>query len=103
MAYISNGLSLIEGSLSGQGWNNWLLDGEDAPTAARAAGYITDAEEKGMRVGDLVTLRQWTAFGPTQYDRTGPVLAVQLMVVASIAANGSADLTDGTAIDVTNT
>lgn len=102
MVYISDGLSVIESGFSGQNWQHWLLDGEDAPATARVTGYITDADEKGMRVGDLVTLRQWTSF-TDQYTRTGPVLAAQLMVVASIAADGSADLTDGTAISVTDT
>lgn len=102
MVYISDGLSLKESGLSGQRWGEWLLDGEDAPTAARVDGYITDANEKGMRQGDIVTLRQWTSF-TNQYTRTGPVLAVQLMVVAQVNDNGSADLTDGTAISVTDT
>lgn len=102
MAYISDGLSLRQSGLSGQGYREWNLDGEDSPTSARAAGYITDAREKGLDVGDLVHLRQWTDY-TDQYTFNGPVLAYQLMVVASIAANGSADLTDGTAIDVTNT
>lgn len=102
MVYIPNGLSLRQSGLSNQGYNEWNLDGEDSPTTARAAGYITDAADRGMQVGDLVQLRQYTAY-TDQYNRTAPILAYQLMVVASIAANGSADLTDGTAIDVTNT
>jgi hypothetical protein len=102
MAYISDGLSLRQSGLSGQGYNEWNLDGEDAPATARVSGYITDAAEKGVGVGDLVHLRQWTAY-TDQYDRTGPVVAYQLMIVVSLAANGSADLSDGTAIDMTDT
>lgn len=102
MAYISGGLSLRQAGLSGQGYGEWNLDGEDAPASARVDGYITDATDKGMTVGDLVHLRQWTAY-TDQYTRTGPVLAYQLMIVVTINANGSADLSDGTAIDITDT
>ena len=103
MVYVPSGLSLIESGLSGQSWNHWLLDTPDAVTAARVDGYITDGQTQGMKVGDLVTLRQWTTF-TDQYNRTGPVLAVQLMVVASLStANDSVDLTDGTAVSVVDT
>lgn len=102
MAYISEGLSLIESGLSGQSWKEWLLDSEDAASAVRVSGYITDAEQKGMQVGDFVKHRHWTAL-VDQYTRTGPVIGATLMVVASIAADGSADLTDGTPISVTDT
>ncbi len=102
MAYISDGLSLRQSGLSGQGYNEWNLDGEDSPAAARVSGYITDGEEKGLQVGDLVQLRQWTAY-TDQYTRTGPVLAYQLMIVVSISAAGVVDLSDGTAISLTDT
>lgn len=102
MAYISEGLSLKQTGLSGQGYNEWSFDSEDAGSAVRVNGYITDAEQKGLEVGDWVWHRQWTSY-TDQYTRTGPVLNANLMVVASINANGSADLTDGTAISVTDT
>ena len=103
MAYVPNGLSLIESGLSGQSWNHWLLDTPDAVTSARVDGYISDGQSRGMKVGDLVTMRQWTTF-TSQYNRAGPVLAVQLMVVASVStSNDSVDLTDGTAVSVTDT
>lgn len=102
MAYISGGLSLRQSGLSGQGYNEWNLDGEDAPATARVSGYITDGVDKGLQVGDLVHLRQWTTY-TDQYTRTGPVLAYQLMIVVSISAAGVVDLSDGTAISLTDT
>lgn len=61
MAYNPRGLSSVESGLSGQRWSNWLLGGTDTPTQATAAGYIADASDRGLRIGDLVTIRQWTA------------------------------------------
>ncbi len=102
MAYISGGLSLRQSGLSGQGYSEWNLDGEDAPSAARVSGYITDGVAKGMGVGDLVQLRQFTSY-TDQYTNAAPILAYQLMIVVSISAAGVVDLSDGTAISLTDT
>jgi hypothetical protein len=32
----------------------WTYQSDDAATAVRAANYITDAEDLGMKVGDIV-------------------------------------------------
>ena len=103
MVYKPAGLSLFRGSMSGQDYNKWLLDSEDAPATVRVDGYVSDGQARGMRVGDLVELRQWTTF-TDQYTKTGPILAFQLLVVLSLATTGDAvDLSDGTAIAVTDT
>lgn len=101
MAYISGGLSVIENTLSGQGNRTWLLQTADTVVTARAANYISDAQDRGMQIGDLVRLVRYTTF-TDQYTFTTPILAMQLMVVMSVASTG-ADLSDGTAISVVNT
>ena len=65
----------------------WTYQSDDAATVVRAADYITDAQELGMKVGDLVF-------------QSGAV--AHIYQVVAVAATG-ADLSDGTAIVVTNT
>lgn len=92
MAYVSNDLMLLDTGFAGKG-QKWVYDSTDAATVVRAAGYISDAKAKGMRVGDVVEQR----------DTAGATVA-HSYVVLSIAADGSADLSDGTAAPaLTNT
>lgn len=72
----------------------WIMAGTDATTAVDAAGYITDAKDLGMQVGDVL----W-------YVKTdASPITVQIMIVSAInATTGAADLSDGTAITATNT
>ncbi len=98
MVYNSDFVSLWQSGLSGQRFQTHVYDTTDAITTVRASGYITDAEAKGIQVGDLIHVRQWTT---TEF--TAPLIAYQLMIVVSIAADGSADLSDGTPISVTDT
>lgn len=74
------------------GPNLWSYDSADAATVVRATGYITDADDLGMKVGDTVI----------QGDTAGATVA-HLYAVVAVTAGGSADLSDGTAIVVTNT
>lgn len=71
----------------------WVMAGTDATTAVDAAGYITDAKDLGMQVGDLLL-----------YVKTdASPITIQMMIVAAInATTGAADLSDGTAITATN-
>ena len=101
MAYVPGGLSQRTPTLAHGGPGDWILQGADAVTTVRGAGYISDAEARGLKVGDIVYYTQWTTF-TDQYTFTAPIVAKQIMVVLSIT-NGAADLSDGTAIDVTNT
>ncbi len=75
----------------GSGYRHFVYRNTDAVATVRAAGYVTNAKRLGMRSGDRVT-----------YVKTDDN-TVQEMTVLSIAANGSADLSDGTAISSTNT
>lgn len=71
----------------------WILSGTDALATVDTSGYITNARDLGMQKGDLVL-----------YVKTDAApISIQMMIVAAINANGSADLSDGTAIVATNT
>ncbi|MBA2708002.1 MAG: hypothetical protein H0U59_09385 [Gemmatimonadaceae bacterium] len=71
----------------------WSYVHTDAMATVRAANYVTTAKLKRMRVGDYVFVTQMTG---------AAVTAVTLAVVMAVATAG-ADLSDGTAITVTNT
>lgn len=70
----------------------WTYDSADAATAVRATGYITNGDDLGMKVGDIVI----------QGDSAGATVA-HIYTVVSVAAGGAADLSDGTAIVATDT
>lgn len=93
MAYSTdNPPRLISQSVGANGGSVWLYDSADAATVVRADGYITNGYDLGMKVGDIVD----------QIDSAGATVAHRY-VVASVATDGAADLTDGTAISVTDT
>lgn len=100
MAYASNELRLLVGgamsNLSGP--NIWSLDTADGLTTVDTAGYISDALKRGMRVGDVVVVRVWS-----DITTKATLSAASFMAVASISAAGAANLTDGTALVLTNT
>lgn len=100
MAYAPSELRLIVGgamsNLSGP--NVWSLDSVDALATVDGAGYISDATARGVRVGDVVLVRVWTSL-----TAKTTLSAISFMAVASISGAGAANLTDGTAISVTNT
>lgn len=75
----------------GSGHRHFVYRNTDSVATVRAAGYITNARRLQMRVGDTV-----------EYIKTDD-LSKSLMTVMAIATNGSADLSDGTAISNTNT
>jgi len=92
MAYsTSNPPAMLQDRVGG-GPTVWMYDDADAATVVRVDGYITNAADLGMKVGDLVI----------QMDSVAGAVAHQY-VVMTINSNGSADLSDGTAISVTNT
>jgi len=102
MAYNSEGLSLVNGSLSGGGPNRWLLQTADALTAVRVSGYVSDGEARGMQVGDMVDVVQWTSF-TDQYTKASPILGYSTTIVLSVESDGSVDLADGTGFTITDT
>lgn len=95
MAYSPGKLLLIVDNRGRPGVASiWQYRSQDAVTLVRGANYITDARIRGMKTGDLV----YCIVTNSSDVPTG----VQLMIVLTVAATG-ADLTDGTAITMTNT
>lgn len=98
MAYVPSELRLIVSSMGNNGSPQvWALDGEDAHTAADAAGFISDAGKRGMRVGDIVFYRQYAAVS-TKASLTN----VTMHYVAAITS-GAADLSNIASVTMTNT
>lgn len=78
------------------GPSTWTYRDTVAPTAVRAAGYLAI---EGLRLGDIVEYQQVDAL-PTMTSIT----ATQIMIVVAVSATtGYPDLSDGTAITLTNT
>lgn len=110
MAYVSADLRKVL-DLGGEvGGGLWVLDTPDAVATVYAAGYISDADKKGMRKGDIVIHRRWTTTVPvtdaevkTAAGVANILLGGTIMYVMGISTAGAADLADGTAISVTNT
>lgn len=94
MAYsTTNPPNLVQQNLGNRHSAEWTLTGTDAVATVRVTGYITNAKALGMKKGDLV-----------RYTKTdASPITTQLMIVSAINANGSADLSDGTAVTGTNT
>lgn len=100
MAYVPSELRLIVASFGNNGGPQiWSLDGEDAHTAADAAGFISDARARGMRLGDIVFYRQYAAVA-TKASLTN----VTMHALAAInASTGAGDLSNIASVTMTNT
>ena len=81
---------MVQGLGQSPAW--WSYDSADAAATVRVSGYITDGDALGLGVGDLVF----------QSDSAGATVA-HIYTVVSVASGGAADLSDGTAITVTDT
>ena len=115
MAYANSNKQLRKVlDLGGQvGGSLWVLDGVDAVASVDTISYITDGNAAGynFRKGDILIYRRWTTTIPTADSEiitaagtANIMLGVQLYTVIGVAATtGLPDLTDGTAISVTNT
>lgn len=114
MAYVSSALRKVLDFGGPVGGSMWVYDTPDAVATVYAAAYISDAGSKGLRKGDIVLHRRWTTSTPvadsevrTAAGVANIFLGATLMVVMGLTAgsNGefTADLSDGTAIAVTNT
>lgn len=105
MAYSPNNLRCIAGpdnpggdrSLAHEGgvMRLWTYKSTDAVASVRALNYITDAQLRGMRAGDIVFVAVQSAAGAVPS-------AISICPVLAVVAAG-ADLSDGTSISVTNT
>jgi len=84
---------LFTQSLDGSvGPNLWTLSGTDADTTVDGSGYITNAKALGMKKGDILF-----------YTKTdASPIANFIFNVSAINTDGSADLSNSTAITATN-
>ncbi|WP_375408512.1 hypothetical protein [uncultured Methylobacterium sp.] len=78
--------------IGNQGSAEWAYTSADAASVVAASGYISNAKDLGMKRGDIVRVMQ-TGVTPN---------VITTHQVASITAAGASDLTDGTALTVTN-
>ncbi len=93
MAYVPANLQIMAGEIWDRGRQRiWAYRHTDAMSVVRAANYIADARDRGMVAGDIILVTQMT--GTT-------VTAQTLASVLTVGASG-ADLSDGTAITMTN-
>jgi hypothetical protein len=91
MAYsTSNPPQLAVAGFGTAGKNLWTYVSDDASTSVDASGYITNGDALGMKVGDLV-------FHAADDGSVG-----HIYIVVSVTAGGAADLSDGQAIDATD-
>jgi hypothetical protein len=94
MAYSSPNLKLIAGTTWDRGaMRIWSYKSDDAMSTVRGENYIADARLRGMAPGDVIYVTQTTA---------GAITAITQSVVLTVGASG-ADISDGSAITVTNT
>lgn len=110
MAYVSKHFRSVLG-LGGQiGGNVWVHDTVDSNSDTYAAGYVSDAKDKGVRKGDIVFIRIWNSAVPvadselkTPDGTANDLQAIYIHFVIGInATTGAADLTNGLAITATN-
>lgn len=99
MAYTASELRLMVPNFAGGSGapQIWSLQGTDAFSSVRAANFISDALVRGMRKGDILIYTQWDSL-TTKATMSGQTISSVLAV-----ASTGADLSDGTAVTVTNT
>lgn len=91
MAYsTSNPPRLMVASLGGTPFQQWVYSSTDAAAVVDGANYITNGADLGMRVGDMVIVRNTTGNITTMHQ------------VSAVTASG-ADLNDLTALTQTDT
>ena len=83
MAYSTdNPPALAGGELTNSVPQTWVYRSADTAATVDTDGYITNADDLGMKVGDVVYV----------HDTTTPALSFHM--VASVTAGGAADLLD---------
>ena len=91
----SNPPKLLIPTVGGAGPAIWTYDSTDISTAVDASGYITNAGQLGMKVGDIVIV--------TDTDASPVVTTSHRVVTVSATAPGAADLSDlGATLGSTN-
>jgi hypothetical protein len=102
MAYNGNNISLVVQTIENQGPAQWSYVTADSLAAVLAAGYISDATKRNMRVGDFVSVSSGTLntavysspstadVGEAQDFAALPAFAE--LIVSAISAGGAATL-----------
>lgn len=83
MAYAGSQLNLAAPRVGDGGAAIWTLVSDEEP-ATVIAGYVTDGDDKGVKVNDIVII----------VDTDG--VTVDLAVVSAVAANGAVTMINGT-------
>lgn len=84
---------ITNGPLTGSG-KKWIYKSTDAASVVRVSGYITNASQLGMQVGDIVEVHDTDA---------SPYIVTTHVVSAISATTGAADLSDiGSTLGSTN-
>ena len=86
MAYTPSSMNLVNDFPLAAAGRIWHHASTDAGAAVQLDGFVTDAKDRGMRVGDIVL-----------HHETDSNI-VSSFLVAAINANGSADLTNATTV-----
>lgn len=94
MAYAPQNLKIEFGERGTSTPRQWFYKSTDAVTTVRGADYFTDAFQRGMRRHDMVRVVQVNGSDVPQ--------TATLCYVLTVDEDG-ADLSDGTAITLTNT
>ena len=86
--------------------NIWMYEGTDTFATVAGAGYISDAYDRGMLVGDLIIVKQFTtsAFTALSAESLGSVTAVVQATGATLGAaitGGTITLGNSTTADPT--
>jgi len=98
MPYVGDELNCVYAGSTNSAQRSWILDTVDVIGTANNAGYISDAENRGLKAGDSVLVRTYASLAD---KATRPISIFQCYVDAITA--GAADLTDGTVILATDT
>jgi anaerobic selenocysteine-containing dehydrogenase len=86
MAYNGNNLSALYTFTTTGSWQQWVYRSADAIATVTAAGYITDAADRGLALGDIVWVTE-TVGNATSICR-----------VTAVSAAGVANLSTGVVV-----
>jgi len=82
MAYDTNELYLVHAAGGGNA-QRWRYEGTDAITTVATAAYISDAADRGMRVGDIVDVLQFAS------TAKAAISAHDQLIATAVASTGA--------------
>ncbi len=87
MAYTLLSLKLMNASIGETVPNRWALSGTDSDATVLAAGFISDGQALGVKVGDIV--EYLLTSGPTIYTHVVTVVASTGLTLGSTPTTSS--------------